>query len=148
MKVKGYKAAKSRRKPSLPMRYLAENNKLVGKVLDYGCGKGYDAKYFNIDKYDPYYYPTASKWFKPGKYNTITCNYVLNVLDPSEIPRILRSIEALLAPNGIAYLTVRRDLKEDVTEGKDCLQYLVYLDLPIEKEVKNSYCMYRLERKK
>lgn len=145
--VIGYKTAISRHKPSAPMKYLYSQKLFKGKVLDYGCGKGFDANYYKLDRYDPYYYPTAASWFKPGKYNTITCNYVLNVVSPDEIPRILQSIKALLAPKGTAYITVRRDLKEDAVKGKDCLQYQVYLDLPVVKEVKGCYCIYKLENK-
>lgn len=139
--VTGYKTAITRQQPSAPTKWLVDNYKLVGSILDYGCGKGFDATYYGFAKYDPYYYPNKHI----DKYETIICNYVLNVVDPSEISSILNSIRALLHPNGSAYLTVRRDITKP-SKGKDCIQYPVYIDLPIVKEVKNGYCIYLMDK--
>ena len=43
--------------PSAPMLYLAEQNLLQGRVLDYGCGHGFDADYYDLCGYDPYLRP-------------------------------------------------------------------------------------------
>jgi hypothetical protein len=91
--------------------------------LDYGCGKGFDADHFGMAKYDPYFYPD-----KPTQvYDTITCNYVLNVIpDHSERVQVLKDIQGLLADNNsLAFIAVRRDLKHDTNT-----QFIVELNLP------------------
>lgn len=73
---------------SVPTRYLMQHNLLRGKILDFGCGFGFDTdelrkQGFDIIGYDYYYRPD----FPEGKFDTIFCNYVLNVLDPTPKPR-------------------------------------------------------------
>jgi len=97
-----------RKKPSVPMQWLHNNSLLKGRVLDYGCGRGFDVKYYKIDGYDP-------RWnvkLKKRKYDTITCNFVLNVVWPIEQFQIIDHIKHLLKKNGKAYFTVRRDIKK------------------------------------
>lgn len=103
--------AKERTKLSFPSQWLLNNNKLQGSILDFGCGLGFDVndlkiKGFKIDGYDKYHrsdYPEK-------KYDTIICNYVLNVLQPDEQPEVFMSVSELLKPTGIAYFAVRRDI--------------------------------------
>lgn len=103
--------AKERNTISFPARILLERNLLVGDTLDYGCGLGRDVtllkeKGVKITGYDPYYVPE-----KPtGKYDTIICFYVLNVLMQEEQSDVIMEISALLKPNGKAYFAVRRDI--------------------------------------
>ena len=47
-----WKTAIGRNKPSAPLRALETKGLIVGDVLDYGCGKGYDAYYLGSDSYD------------------------------------------------------------------------------------------------
>lgn len=54
------KSAMSRTKPSTPAKYLFDNNLLVGKCLDYGCGKGKDADSYNMKKFDPEFFSRIS----------------------------------------------------------------------------------------
>jgi len=117
-----YKTAITRNKPSAPMRYIAKWAKEPGKlvhaltpgnvneasILDYGCGKGFDADYYGMEKYDPHYFPDKPK----GPFMIITCNYVMNVVSESEEARIIEDIYSLLYPIGVAHITVRRDLPE------------------------------------
>ena len=47
---------------SYPARTVQKQNKLLGKILDFGCGIGKDVeilteKGFDITGYDPFYYP-------------------------------------------------------------------------------------------
>lgn len=106
------KTAISRKKASVPTRDLYQKNLIVGNVLDFGCGKGKDldfllSKNVFIDGYDKYYHPHCK--FKTG-YDTIVCNYVLNVIsDLSERINVIKQIINLLKPNGIAYITTRTD---------------------------------------
>lgn len=114
--------AKARTKPSAPMQYLNKNNLLIGDCLDYGCGRGFDAAYYMMDKYDPYwFYEYLSK-----EYDTITCNYVLNVVGVEERYDIVEDVMKYLKPSGIAYFSVRRDYKKAYV-GKDCTQSVVHM---------------------
>ncbi len=73
--------AKKRDCISMPTRKLLDLGLLKGEILDYGCGYGKDvellkAKGFNVTGYDAYYF----KDLPIRKYDTIICNYVLNVI--------------------------------------------------------------------
>lgn len=103
-----------RKKPSLPMVFLSNNGLLLGDVLDYGCGRGFDVDFFGIDGYDPYWEVGIKK---DKKYDTIVCNYVLNVVSEEEQKKIISDIRSLLKPEGKAYFTVRRDIKKDYKVG-------------------------------
>lgn len=103
-----HKTAIVRKKPSAPMVRLKAAGRLVGKMLDYGSGRGFDAKHFGMDSYDPYYSPIMPD----GLFDTITCNYVLNVVESiTERVAIMRDIRSRLNCNGRAYITVRNDKK-------------------------------------
>lgn len=109
----------SRTALSAPMKKLKDKGLLFGRMLDYGCGRGQDAHRLGIDRYDPHFFPTPPK----GPYDVITCNYVLNVIeDPEARAEVVRRITSLLAPDGIAYLTVRRDVKKDIITSRGTWQ--------------------------
>jgi diadenosine tetraphosphate (Ap4A) HIT family hydrolase len=99
---------------SFPSRLLKERNLLIGEILDFGCGFGFDVDQLhksgdNIIGYDNYYrteYPEK-------RFDTIICNYVLNVLEPNEQAEVLMSVSELLKSSGKAYFAVRRDLKSE-----------------------------------
>ena len=135
---KSHNTAIARKKPSVPMRHLAKIGFLEnGRKLDYGCGRGFDADFFHMDRYDPHYSPA-----KPTKkYDIITCNYVLNVVSEFDGANILQEIKGLLKAEGTAYITVRRDIKKEGYTSKGTYQRNVVLDLPILKETK-AYCIY------
>lgn len=136
------RTAISRQATSLPMRYLAGHGLLVGRTLDFGCGRGYDAHEYGMEKYDPNHFPK-----KPtGKFDTITCNYVLNVVKEKYEPEILSEIFNLLKVGGIAYLAVRRDIVKDGVTASGTYQRRVFLDLPVLTERKGAYATYVLEK--
>lgn len=134
-----YLTAISRTRPSAPAKYLYDVGLLCGKCLDYGCGRGKDAQIYGMVGYDPYWRPIQLT----GTFDTITCTYVLNVLDPEDIPKVLKDIKTLLAPGGTAYLTVRRDLKGQTKKGRGTMQKNVVLPLPVVRET-GGYCIYSL----
>ena len=106
--------AKERDKMSFPTRILMERDLLKGYILDFGCGFGKDVeelknKDYDIEGYDPYYHPEI----KREKYDTIICNYVLNVLQVKEQAKVLFEVSRLLKLGGKAYFAVRRDVKRE-----------------------------------
>lgn len=55
------------------LEYINKENITIKNILDYGCGKGFDSdylsKYYNVDKYDKYYYNNTS--YKNKKYDLV-----------------------------------------------------------------------------
>jgi len=105
--------AKERRYHSYPTKYLHRNKLLSGNILDYGSGYGRDVIFlekcgYNVSQYDPFYFPEKPK----SLYDTIICNYVLNVLPIEKQTLVLLEISRLLNPNGTAFFSVRRDVKQ------------------------------------
>jgi len=106
-----HKTAKTRKKASEPMRYLEKQGVIVGeRLLDYGCGKGFDAEKYVMDKYDPYYWPLLPD---NNTYDFVACSYVLNVIPENEAEEVIESLRRVLKKGGKAYIIVRRDVKKD-----------------------------------
>lgn len=136
--------AKERNKLSFPMNWLKREKKLKDQILDFGCGFGTDVTFlkennYNIHGFDPYYfskYPETS-------FDTITCLYVLNVLEPIEQSKVLLNISRLLKQGGKAYFAVRRDL---VYEGYRMHKihkkhtFQTNVKLPFKSIFKNKFC--------
>src|SRR5271166_2094847 len=97
------KTAIQRKTISLPAAWLNARRLIKGDALDYGCGKGTDAFLIGMDNYDPHYFPKLPT----KKYDTITCTYVLNVVNPADVQSIVNDVFNRLAPNGTAYIAVR-----------------------------------------
>ena len=153
---RSYLTARTRTTLSVPMRELNKRNLIIGEALDYGCGKGYDAEALRMDKFDPHFTGGIVSIFNrfctetfdgvQDTYDTVTCNYVLNVIESAkDRAEVIQNIKMLLKPEGKAYVTVRRDLKESGHTSKGTYQGLVTLDLPILKETK-AYCIYVLTK--
>lgn len=105
---------KERSQVSFPLRFLLQSNLIRGRVLDFGCGLGTDVAYlrkqgFDVTGFDPYYFPEIPQ----GKFDTILCLYVLNVLLPEEQAHVLMAVSELLKPEGHAYFAVRRDVQKN-----------------------------------
>lgn len=123
-----HKTAIARNKPSKPVRKLVAAGQIVGRTLDYGCGRGKDTEYLDCEGFDPYYRPELPV----APFATIVCNYVLNVIE-SDVTRreVLRDIDDLLADDGFAYIAVRANRKD--LRGRTAIgtwQGLIVLDLP------------------
>ena len=141
--MKSHLTAMTRTKVSAPTSLLVENWFITpnDKVLDYGCGKGFDANTFGFDKYDPHFFPDLPN----NKYDKIICNYVLNVVDEKTGYDILNNIRSHLNDFGVAYISVRRDVKIDGITKKGTFQRNVIL--PLQKIEENSnFCIYKLNR--
>lgn len=134
---------------SKPMQFLTSKELIKWPALDYGCGLGVDAFRLNMDMWDPWYFNTD--YFKhmlmTMKFQTITCNYVLNVLpDPAERNAVVNSIYNLLLPSGTAYISVRRDQRSlKGWTSKGTWQGYVQLDLPILTS-NSGFAIYQLDK--
>jgi SAM-dependent methyltransferase len=108
-------------------RFVVEGGLVRGRVLDYGCGFGFDADHFGWEAYDPHYRQKLPQ----GLFDTVVCNHVANMLTRASRQELFRSLQALLAPRGKAYLSVSRKIP---TTGKAAMrkriQNYVLLSLP------------------
>lgn len=143
--------------PSAPLRWLLKHGHIPTtpvvnghhlnaiRVLDYGCGYGTDARYlqalgYDAHGYDPFHAVGSDPDCWAFRYHFVTCTYVLNViLEEQERELALRNIRALLACDGVAYVTVRRDLDGD-TES----QRLIFLDFPLLHDG-SDFATYRVQ---
>lgn len=129
-----------RKKPSLPSKFLFDSGMVIGKCLDYGCGRGFDKDFYGIDGYDPYWFPNIPK----TKFDTIICNFVLNVVEKKEQEDIIKKVRNLLNKNGRAFFTVRRDIKNSY-RVKNYVQRLVILDYPSIYKKSRAFEIYRMD---
>ena len=129
---------------SFPAKFLLKNKLLQGQILDFGCGYGKDVeilqrKGFKIKGYDPHYFPD----YPQGKFDTIVCIYVLNVLFPQVQNQVVMEISQLLKPNGTAYFAVRRDLKREGFRQHYIHHQPTYqcqVELPFSSLHQDQYC--------
>ena len=99
---------------SAPTRYLLQHGLLKGRILDFGCGHGFDTDELKRQGFDIVGYDSCYRSDYPeGKFDTIICVYVLNVLEPYAQAEVMWEISNLLASGGTVYYAVRRDLKEE-----------------------------------
>jgi hypothetical protein len=131
----------SRRTISAPVKWLQNHGLLNGRILDYGSGRGFDADALKADRYDPYWHPIRPN----GKFDTIICNYVLNVVNEETQMNIIKDIQALLKKGGVAYISVRRDLKGKTRKVNRSIQRWVELDFPSIHKT-GDYEIYKVEK--
>jgi hypothetical protein len=121
------------------MQWLFNRGLLVPNCLDYGCGKRLDAITFGMDAYDPYWYPQQLDLL----YKTITCIYVLNVVDIDTEKKIINSMTGLLDHDGSIYIAVRRDVKVGGYKTRNGIQRRV--ELPYQSiEQNNTFEIYKI----
>jgi hypothetical protein len=92
--------------PSAPLRHLATYapDVLVGRVLDYGCGRGEDAALLGATGFDPHH-PRAGVRRPPrGTFDTVLLTYVVNVLPRREAAAALADAARYVRRGG--YLAV------------------------------------------
>lgn len=140
-----HKTAMARTKPSAPATWLNEHCLIQGRALDYGCGRGKDADTFAMERYDPFYSPKCPR----GKFDTILCTFVLNVIDNQRSrDLVVTDIISKLTPDGCAYITVRTDKKDLKGHTKTgTWQGLITLDLPVVHRG-SGYVIYKATRRK
>jgi len=143
--------AKERSKASFPTMKLYRQGFIKGRVLDFGCGFGADvsflkSKSFDVQGYDPAYAPD----YPTDTFDTILCNYVLNVLLPDEQAEVLMQISERLKPNGKAYFSVRRDLRYEgfrMHRKHHKKTYQCNVKLPWKSVFLNDFCeIYEYQR--
>jgi diadenosine tetraphosphate (Ap4A) HIT family hydrolase len=135
---------KDRTWPSYPTKQLWNRKLIQGRVLDFGCGLGTDVKFLqengvDVVGYDPHYAPE----YPTGRFDTILCHYVLNVLLPEEQAHVLMAVSELLQPKGRAYFTVRRDIKRSgfrTHTKQNCKVYQCKVMLPYQSVISAEHC--------
>lgn len=136
--------AKQREEPSFPTRELHKRGLINGRILDFGSGFGVDGQFlreqgFNVTDFDPYYAPE----YPSGRFDTIICHYVLNVLFCEEQSHVLMAVSEFLNSNGAAYFTVRRDIKQNgfrVHQKHRRNVYQCNVTLPYASVLKTTHC--------
>jgi hypothetical protein len=108
-----YGGLTSMERTSVPMRHWREAGLLSGDVLDFGCGKERHehARYDAFTEPDPA--PLCREW------DTIICNYVLNV-QPAEhlIHQTCALLRALARPSGCVLVATRSDMARSYTSKR------------------------------
>ncbi len=136
--------AKERESLSFPAKFILNRNLLKGEVLDFGCGFGKDVellkeKGINVTGYDKHYFP----YYPSGKFDTILCFYVLNVVLQEEQATILMELSQLIKPTGRIYFAVRRDVRFEGFRTHKIHQKPTYqcnVKLPFDSIFKNEAC--------
>lgn len=138
-----YRTAITRRKLSRPAQWLLESGLIQGRILDYGCGRGGDAKLLEAQRFDPHFQPYMPR----GEFDTILCTFVLNVVDKDDRKLTIKDVAKRLKPRGMAFFAVRRDMKGDYRAGGKAgwNQYLVKLDMPLVYEC-SGFAIYMLDK--
>jgi len=104
--VKELGGAPDRQAISKTARVLLDKGLVLGRVLDFGCGLGFDADQLGWDGYDPYYRPRELT----GLYDTVIVNHVANILTRRSRSELLERVNSLLNPGGVAYISVARNI--------------------------------------
>jgi len=114
-----------RTKPSAAASLIAGATR--GRVLDYGCGHGFDADHHGWESFDPFYRPNKIE----GPFDTIVCINVLNALSRNNRHKVIGKIRDLLTDDGTAFLAVPRNIPKTGKLGiHHSLQNYVVLTLP------------------
>jgi ATP adenylyltransferase len=145
--MSSHNTAISRKTASAPLRMLEKLDLLNGSVLDYGCGKGADAKYlaekgYLTSSYDPHWKPDD---IGAGKYDTVLCTFVLNVIEKPDEESLIETLLDKVNEGGRCFVSVRRDVKVDGPTSRG-YQRNVLLNYPVVKELKGNYCIYEISK--
>jgi hypothetical protein len=94
--------AVKRNKPSQAAEVLVGQGLVHDRVVDCGCGFGFDADYSGWESCDPFYNLKELL----GKDGTVICTLVMNALSPNNQAKAIENIRGLSATDGIGYLGV------------------------------------------
>jgi hypothetical protein len=153
MENKSYLTARFRKEASAPVRdHLIEDFLFdrVDTVLDFGCGKGVDARIleeeegFTVSKYDPHFFPERPE----GLFDAVLCNYVLCVIEEKDQQAIIDDAMSFVKPGSYGYFVVRRDKKNlNGWTSRHTFQRLVELSeddgFELWHEESGRYAIYR-----
>ena len=114
-----YKTAIARTTASAPTKWLAREHRLLGSILDYGCGRGKDVEWLKeagkmVVGYDPFYFSkstiTPDPWWIANSFDTVICNFVLNVIESyADRLKVLNDLIRVVRPQGRIYVSIRAD---------------------------------------
>jgi hypothetical protein len=125
--VKELGGAIRRQTASRTAQFLDEQGLLRGRILDYGCGFGFDADHFGWEAFDPHYRQKLPQ----GPFDTIVCNHVANMLTRHSRQELFQTLQVLLAFQGKAYISVSRKIpKTGKIALRKRIQNYVVLTLP------------------
>ena len=151
LRTNSKKTAITRTKLSAPMRYLLDNGFFPRggarlDCLDYGCGKGFDADFCGLAKYDPHFFPDKML-LQSKSWDIVVCNYVLNVIpDLTSRTAVIWDIQNTLVDDGVAYISIRNDKRNLNGETKiGTWQGFTPLNLPVVHKT-SSYIIYKLTK--
>lgn len=112
---------------SITAKLLVDRGLVRGRVLDYGCGFGFDADHFGWEAFDPYYRQTLPA----GEFDTIICNHVAKMLTRESRTLLYEKLRQCVAPTGMVYLSVSRKIPKIGKAGiRQRIQNYVVLTLP------------------
>lgn len=121
------KTAIPRIRPSIPAQLAIELREPEDIFFDWGCGRGKDHEYYKemkceVESWDPHFKPSPHpSTIQPGRYNFVTCTFVLNTLpEREERLQCLQDIHHFLPATGKALLSVRsrEDIEGQAKKGK------------------------------
>lgn len=105
---KSHLTVRPRTKPSKLAEYVMNQVNPGSDLLDWGCGKQTDVKFYNefgfrAMGYDPHYQPTLPH----QSFDVLTCAYVLNVLPQAEREACIKQALSFLNSQGKIFIAVR-----------------------------------------
>lgn len=121
IEIQTWRTAIKRNRLSKPVQIYKD--KIISKSLDMGCGHGQDVQILQSEGYDilgyDKYFQQDTMILKENTYDTVICNYVLNVIPYiDERLMVLHDINDLLKDTGKAYITVRPKREEYTLKHK------------------------------
>lgn len=137
--VNSHKTAIVRHNLSRPIRSLQREGLIKGNVLDFGCGRGYDADTLGFSKYDPHFFPTMPE----GKFDVVVCNFVVNTLPKESEETLFTEILSKVVDGGKAFVSVRRDVEVEGFTTKGTYQRNVFLPFKLITE-NSEFAIYEL----
>ena len=138
--MKSAKTARARKHLSAPAQYLLDHDLLVGRILDFGCGRGDLATFLDgdIEQWDPNWHPQKPR----GKFDVVVCIYVLNVIRVGWRTQVLKGAMSYVRRGGKLYIAVRRDIERDGEVESGAEQYDVKLNMPSLMERSGKFEIY------